>query len=159
MNNLTITILLAFCISTLVYSQSANKVIQDMTKTHESANYSSLFFTNKFMSFDQFDETNTIDFVKYDKNTNLFFRAFHNRPLVEYLSDIAPKLSEEELIKFGNYQFTFIVDGKIIYVENLHAGAGTKNSKSKWTSVMVPLTTKKKIDSWGRFLWLSLIHI
>ncbi len=146
MKNLTLAILLTACFC----STSAFSTIESPERISKT---SKVYFTQKYISIDEFQEKETIDFIKYDKNINLFIRAFHDQPLLDYLKELSTDSSEEALINAGNYQFTFLVDGKKIYTENLNAGAGTKESKSKWSSMMVPLTTKKKIDSWGRFLW------
>jgi CubicO group peptidase (beta-lactamase class C family) len=64
-----------------------------------------------------------------------------------------PQLSSDELTKNGNYHFTFFVDNKKVYIENLNVGAGSADSKNQRTVFKVPLISSSNEDSWGRFLW------
>lgn len=73
--------------------------------------------------------------------------------MTNYLHLLSPQLSADELTKNGNYQFTFFIDNKIIYVENLNVGAGSAESKNQRTIFRVPLISSTNEDSWGRFLW------
>ncbi len=89
------------------------------------------------------------DIDKIDVN----IRAYLNNTLTNYLMELAPERSVTELVTNGNYQFTFIVDNEVIYVENLNTGAGSPYSKNQYTSLCVPLLSSSKVDSWGRFMW------
>lgn len=75
------------------------------------------------------------------------------KPLVKSLKVLAPKLSEEELLNKGNFQFSFVVDGKEIYTENLNTGAGPKALKTVELKQAIRLVTPERIDWWGWYLW------
>jgi len=75
------------------------------------------------------------------------------KPLVKSLQLLAPNLSEEELLEKGNFQFSFAIDGKIIYVENLNHGAGPKALKTERLKQAIELVTPERIDWWGWYLW------
>jgi CubicO group peptidase (beta-lactamase class C family) len=66
---------------------------------------------------------------------------------------MAPELTAEELIKSGNYQFSFFVDNVFLYKENLTVGAGLPENKHTKTVFRVPLMSTTNEDSWGRFMW------
>ncbi len=97
--------------------------------------------------------------IKYVNSFNLQddkFLSIHfdlEEPLVKSLQPLAPSLSEEKLLGMGNFQFSFAVDGKEIYVENLNTGAGPKTLKTKETNLAIRLVTPERIDWWGWYLW------
>lgn len=84
---------------------------------------------------------------------DLNIRVFMSRSLTNSLHLLAPEMTAEELTKNGNYQFTFLVDQKMVYRENLNPRAGTAAGKNKMTMFRVPLLSTTNEDSWGRFLW------
>ena len=92
------------------------------------------------------------DFDLYnDKYLSLHFRL--DQPLIQSLRELTPTLSDEELLKNGNFQFSFLVDGKNIYTENLNSGAGTILQKTEEVDKEIRLVTPERIDFWGWFLW------
>ncbi len=89
----------------------------------------------------------------YKDDIDINIRAFMGNTLTNYLKEIAPELSINELVSQGNFQFSFYVDDLLIYKENLNHGAGSPLSKNRNTSLCVPLISSSKADSWGRFMW------
>lgn len=92
-----------------------------------------------------------------DEYLNLHFTL--EKPLVKSIQDLAPHLKENELLEKGNFQFSFFVDNKLIYVENLHKGAGLPETKTKELSHTVRLIAPKKLDYWGWFMWLKFMNL
>jgi CubicO group peptidase (beta-lactamase class C family) len=92
-----------------------------------------------------------------DKFLNIHFTL--EKPLIESLQLLAPNLTENELLEKGNFQFSFLVDGDILYVENLNKGAGSKESKTEQLKHIVPLAYPEQIDYWGWFMWLKFMKI
>jgi CubicO group peptidase (beta-lactamase class C family) len=80
-------------------------------------------------------------------------RVFLANSLTNYLHQLAPELSVDELNKNGNFRFSFYVDSNLVYVENLVPGAGNPENKKTMTVVRVPFISTTNEDSWGRFLW------
>jgi CubicO group peptidase (beta-lactamase class C family) len=72
--------------------------------------------------------------------------------LSNYQHPLNPTLSVADLNK-GNFQFTFYVDGKQVYQENLNKGANLPATKNVKTIIGVPLISNRGEDSWGRSLW------
>ena len=101
----------------------------------------------------------------YVANFNLYedeFLTMHftlPKPLIKSLLELAPNLSEEELLAQGNFQFSFIVNGKTIYVENLNTGAGTPLQKTEEIRKVVRLVTPEQIGFWGWFMWQRFMKL
>ena len=92
-----------------------------------------------------------------DEFLNIHFTL--EKPLIESLQLLAPDLSVDELLEKGNFQFSFLVDGKVIYVENLNKGAGTVDSKTIQSKHLIPLVYPKQIDFWGWFMWMKFMKL
>lgn len=86
-----------------------------------------------------------------DKNLSIIFTL--DKPLIKSLQELAPNLSEEELLSRGNFQFSYMVDGKKLYVENLNVGGGTKIQKTEKLRQEVPLATPERMFFWGWNMW------
>lgn len=98
---------------------------------------------------------------KFTLNADEFLSAHFtlDKPLVQSLQILDPSLSVEELLDKGNFQFSILVDGEIIYVENLNKGAGLPASKTTQLIHTIPLITPEPIDFWGWFLWLKFMKM
>ena len=92
-----------------------------------------------------------------DKFLNIHFTL--DKPLIENLKLLAPNLTQDQLLNKGNFQFSFLVDKEIIYVENLSKGAGAIDSKTTQLKHLVPLAYPKQIDFWGWFMWLKFMKL
>jgi CubicO group peptidase (beta-lactamase class C family) len=119
---------------------------------HKS-NIGKIAFMGQAIAIENFKETDFLKSVELKEKTDLNIRVFLGNSLTNYLHLLSPQLTVEELTKNGNYQFTFIVDSKKIYVENLNIGAGSAESKNQKTVFRVPLISSTNEDSWGKFLW------
>lgn len=82
-----------------------------------------------------------------------------DKPLVQSLQLIAPSLTEDQLLEKGNFQFSFLVDGKVIYVENVNKGAGLKASKTEQLNHTIRLVAPTQLDYWGWFMWLKFMKL
>ena len=92
-----------------------------------------------------------------DRFLSIHFRL--DQPLVHSLKSMEPNLNTEQLLDKGNFQFSFLVDGEIIYVENLDKGAGLVNSKTEQLQHHIPLVSPKQLDFWGWFMWLKFMKL
>ncbi|WP_347926031.1 serine hydrolase [Pontimicrobium sp. SW4] len=81
------------------------------------------------------------------------------KPLVKILKDIDSNMSEEELLKNGNFQFTILVNDKEVFKENLNKGAGTYETKTKQLLYKLPLISIEQQDSWMWFLWARYYYM
>ena len=119
---------------------------------HKS-NIGKIAFMEQAIAIENFKETDFLKSAEIKEKTDLNIRVFLGNSLTNYLHLLSPQLTSEELTKSGNYQFTFIVDGKKVYAENLNISAGSVESKNQKTIFRVPLISSTNEDSWGRFLW------
>lgn len=119
---------------------------------HKS-NIGKIAFMEKAIAIENFKETDFLKSFELKEKTDLNIRVFLDKSLTNYIHLLSPQSTADELTKNGNYQFTFIIDGKKIYVENLNIGAGSADSKNQKTILRVPLISSTNEDSWGKFLW------
>jgi CubicO group peptidase (beta-lactamase class C family) len=119
---------------------------------HKS-NIGKIAFMEQIIALENFKETDFLNSFELKEKSDLNIRVFLDKSLTNYLHLLSPQSTADELTKNGNYQFTFIVDSKKIYVENLNIGAGSAESKNQKTIFRVPLISSTNEDSWGRFLW------
>lgn len=116
-------------------------------------NISKIAFMGTTIPIESFKESDFLARFELKKKTDLNIRVFMGNSLTNYLHTLSPESGVDELVKNGNYQFTFLVDDKKIYEENLNAGAGSAESKNQRTVFRVPLISSSNEDSWGIFLW------
>lgn len=156
MKNFTFPSLLFLLFSISVFSQNTNLVTNEgINSLIHRENIGKIVFMDKNIAIDQ-SGFQTSDFLKEfvtKENADLNIRILLGNSLTNYLHFLSPDLSVDELVKNGNFQFTFLVDDKKIYVENLNVGAGTTESKNQKTLYRIPLYSSTNEDSWGRFLW------
>lgn len=131
----------------------------DLVKTEgntsplHQANTGKITFMAKPIPIENYRETDFLKTFELKETGDLNIRVFMANSLTNYLHRLAPELSAEELLKSGNYQFSFFVDNALIYTENLHVGAGLPEAKNTKTVLRVPLMSSTNEDSWGRFMW------
>ena len=116
-------------------------------------NIGKIAFMEQTISIENFKQTDFLQTFELKEKTDLNIRVFLENSLTNYLHLLSPNSTAEELTKNGNYQFTFIVDNKKVYVENVNVGAGSAETKNQKTIFRVPLISSINEDSWGKFLW------
>jgi len=146
-----ILMLLSVCAIT-VHGQIKDIVQTDgfVNPLHQ-ANVGRIVFMGSNIPLEQLKETDFLTSYKLKLVSDLSIRPFLANSITNYLHQLAPDLPADELIKKGNYQFTFYVDGKSIYTENLHHGAGLK--KHTTTTFRVPITSSKGEDWWAIYMF------
>jgi CubicO group peptidase (beta-lactamase class C family) len=150
-----LTLLLSIILTTIqLFGQSTDIVKSDSViyPIHKS-NIGKITFMSKVVPIENFSHTNFLSTFELKEKTDLNIRVFLGNSLTNYLHLLSPQLTVDELTKNGNYQFTFFIDNKKIYTENLNVGAGSNESKNQRTVFRVPLISSSNEDSWGRFLW------
>lgn len=158
MKNFCFLLSIFLFISTTVFGQTSDLVKSDgIVSSIHKENTGKIAFMEKNIALENFKQTDFLSSFELKENTDLNIRVFLGNSLTNYLHVLSPQLSAEELTKNGNYQFTFFVDGKKIYVENLNVGAGSTESKNQRTVFRVPLISSTNEDSWGKFLWNRFI--
>jgi CubicO group peptidase (beta-lactamase class C family) len=85
--------------------------------------------------------------------------AFMGNSLTNYLHRLAPQLSVEDLVRKGNYQFSYFVDGVLIHTENLPAAWVPAESKNTRTVYSATLINPTNADApWGLVWHLFMIN-
>lgn len=141
-------------ISYFSFSQTSNIIESEKIENSLQKTYlNKIVFLDKTLALENIRESDFISSMIFQEDKDLDIRVFQDNSLVNYLHQLDPSLSIDELLKKGNYQFSFYVDGKLMYVENLNSGAGTTESKTVKTTFRIPLMSSKNEDSWGNFLW------
>ncbi len=153
--NKKLTLLITIILTTIqLFGQTTDIVKCDsITYPIHKANIGKIAFMSKVVPIETFKQTDFLTTFELKENTDLNIRVFLGNSLTNYLHLLSPQLSADELTKSGNYQFTFFVDNKKVYAENLNVGAGNAESKNQRTIFRVPLLSSTNEDSWGRFLW------
>ncbi len=132
---------------------------QSTLKSAQTNEIEKLFFSKVDFKNNKFTpESYTTNFtLNKDEFLNIHFTL--EKPLIESLKSLAPNLTQGQLLNKGSFQFSFIVNGEVIYVENLNKGAGTIKSKTTQLKHIVPLVYPKQIDFWGWFMWLKFMKL
>jgi len=85
---------------------------------------------------------------------DLFFITRFDKPLMQKLQELSPGTSSDTLIRYGNFQFTLLVDGKKIYESNLWPGAPDKRTIDSATLLNRALIDNKNgSGSWSESFW------
>jgi CubicO group peptidase (beta-lactamase class C family) len=124
-----------------------NDIVNEMHKSHVGK----IIFTDRLIPLDSLQKNDFITSTVLNRNSNLAFRVFMNNSITNYMHVLAPKLTLEELMVSGNFQFSFFVDNKFIYKENMHHGCGL--NKNVNTTFTVPFISRKSVDYWSIYLW------
>ncbi|MFY1047393.1 serine hydrolase domain-containing protein [Chryseobacterium sp. GP-SGM7] len=143
------------------FSLSQNKNIVEPEKIENSIQKNHLkeiVFLDKVIPLENLKESDLLKAITFQENMDFDLRIFLDNSLVNYLHQIDPALTTEELLKKGNYQFNFLVDGKLIYTENINSGAGTAESKKIKTNFRIPFLSKTNEDSWGKYVWMRFYY-
>lgn len=128
-------------------------------KNDHKEELNNLFFSKEDVKKNNSKTKNYINNFALNKDEFLTIHFTLDKPLVENLQLLAPNLTENQLLEIGSFQFSFLVDGKIIYVENLNKGAGLKESKTTQIQHSIPLVAPKQLDYWGWFMWLKFMKL
>ncbi|WBX98662.1 serine hydrolase domain-containing protein [Chryseobacterium gambrini] len=137
------------------FSLAQNIVEPEKIENSVQKNYlNKIVFLDKVSPLENIKESDVLKTMIFQEDKNFDIRIFLDNSLVNYLHQLDSSLTADELLKKGNYQFNFIVDGKLMYTENLNTGAGTAESKKTKTSFRIPFFSTTNEDSWGRYLWM-----
>lgn len=107
----------------IVLMISACNTLNSTQKKATFKENNTLFFSkNDYKNNKTTSVVNTQNFTLHkDKFLSIHFTL--KQPLIKSLQELAPNLSQEQLLNQGNFQFTFLVDDKIVHTENLNKGA------------------------------------
>lgn len=131
--------------------------IKDIVKTDgitnplHQANIGRITFMSGNIPIETYKESDFLTSFELKRVSDLNIRVFMDNSITNYLHQLEPEVAPEVLIVSGNYQFSFFVDDRLIYKENIHYGCGLK--KHTTTTFRVPLTNSKGADWWSVYLF------
>jgi CubicO group peptidase (beta-lactamase class C family) len=126
---------------------------EGITSPLHRANTGKITFMAAPIPIENYRETDFLKTFELKATGDLNIRVFLANSLTNYLHRLAPELAAEELVRRGNYQFSFYVDDALIYRENLNPGAGLAEAKNTKTVFRLPLISSTNEDAWSRFVW------
>lgn len=152
-----IVVLLIINLSFLIASAQSTDLFKSDGVTSElhRQNMGKVTFMNGNIPLDQYKSTDFLTSFNLTYKSDLNIRFFMDNSITNYLHQLAPTLSAEELVKMGNLQFAFYIDDTFIYKENINNGCnfGYNSSKDTSTALRVPLTSSKSENLWGLNMW------
>lgn len=136
-------------------SQTKNIIEPERIENPVQKNHlNQILFLDKVGPHENLKESDFLKTMTFQEDKDFSIRIFMDNSLVNYLHQLDDSFSVDELLEKGNYQFSFYVDGKLLYTENLNSGAGRTEDKKMKTNFGIPFLSTKNEDSWGRFLWM-----
>lgn len=139
------------------FGQSKDWIKTDgIVTTLHKANVGKVTFMNGNIPLDQYKESDFLKSFPLTYKSDLNIRVFMDNSITNYLHFLAPDLSAEQLLEKGNLQFSFYIDGKFIYKENISPGCWFGNAnelKNTLTTFRIPLTSSKGENLWALHLW------
>lgn len=139
--------------------------VPDIVKTEgiktslQKDNIGRIFFTNTTIATAALKETDFLSSYTLTNKSDLFFVAFMNNSLTNYLHGLSPGLAADSLTKIGNYQFTLFIDSKEVYRSNLLPGAPYAKILDTATNLNRPLINNKNGNgSWSESFWNRFLY-
>lgn len=126
--------------------------LNPVTSPIEKENIGRIVFMNDTIPLGQTKPSNILSNFILKPDNNLSMRAFLGNSLTNYQHKIDPSLTLAQLNE-GNFQFSFYVDGKLIYTENLNKGAGYAYLKNSRTVLTIKLISNLREDMWSRYMF------
>lgn len=152
---LVLIFLSLFCLT--IFGQSQNLVKNDgITTDLHKKSVGKITFMNGNIPLNQYKESDFLKSFPLTYKSDLNIRVFMDNSITNYLHFLAPDLSAEQLIEKGNLQFSFYIDRKLIYKENVSPNCWLGNSnelKNTLTTFRIPLTSSKGENLWALHLW------
>ncbi|OQP56757.1 serine hydrolase domain-containing protein [Niastella populi] len=160
MNHFILISWLTIISSSHIYAQTENIVrTEGITSGLHRDNIGKIFFTSKHIPLSHLKKGDFANTYKLTNKSDLYFVAFMGNSITNYLHRIAPALPADSLVKIGNYQFAFFVDGKLIYTTNLYPGAPYAKIQDSATVINKPLINNDNgYGLWSESSWNRFMH-
>jgi len=152
-----ILIIIVLNLTGIIYGQIKDLVKTDGIQTAlHSANVGRVTFMNGNIPLDDYKESDFLHSFALAYKSDLNIRVFMANSVTNYLHKMAPNLGADQLLEKGNLQFSFYVDDRLIYKENVSPGCWLGNArelKNTLTTFRIPLTSTKGENLWSLHLW------
>jgi CubicO group peptidase (beta-lactamase class C family) len=131
-----------------------------ITSPLHQANLGRIVFTSNPVAVDSLRQPAFLNAFELKETGDLAIRAFLGNSLTNYLHRLAPELSAAELMRSGNYQFSFLVDGVLVHQENFHPAwlgpAANKNTKTVFGASF--LSSANPESRWGAIWHVFMLN-
>jgi CubicO group peptidase (beta-lactamase class C family) len=158
--NLIIWTVVYLFLSGTVFGQADIVKSEGITSSLHQANIGKITFMSKLIPIENYKETDFLKTFELKETDDLNIRVFMGNSLTNYLHRLAPELTAEELVKRGNYQFSFFVDGVLIHKENFHPAwlgpAENKSAKTVFGASFINLANPE--SRWGAIWHVFLVN-
>ncbi|RSK50186.1 serine hydrolase domain-containing protein [Hymenobacter rigui] len=125
-----------------------------ITSPFHRAHVGEILFSSQAVAPDAYTDAAFTQSSLFTPKSSLFITVFLGTSLTNALHELAPAATAEDLVKQGNYQFTFYVDQRQVFVSNLHPGAPYATLKNTETVWHKPLVNNQTTTSWwSQSLW------
>lgn len=150
-----VLLLLVFLAALPLWAQPAPFVPdQGITSPFHRAHVGEILFSAKAIPPAAYNDAAFARAFRFTPKSSLFMTVFLGTSLTNALHNLAPAATAETLTKQGNYQFSFYVDQRQVYVSNLHPGApyaALKNTETVWHKPLV--NNETSTSWWSQSLW------
>lgn len=152
---------LVFCLSVCTSAQGQADLVKNegITSPLHQANVGRIVFTSKPVPIESLKPTDFITTIELRESADLSLRIFMENSLTNYLHKLQPGLAVDELNRQGSFQFSFLVDGRLVHQENLNPYWVRAETKIKQTTLGLAFLNSAEPDSaavgarlWGLFL-------
>lgn len=152
---------LTFCLLVCTSTRGQDDLVKNegITSSLHQANVGRIVFTSKPVPIESLKPTDFITTVELQEKADLSLRVFMGNSLTNYLHKLQPGLAVDELNRQGSFQFSFLVDGRLVHQENLNPYWVRAETKIKQTTLGLALLNSTEPDSaavgarlWGLFL-------
>ena len=141
----------------MISGQTKDLVKNDgITSALHKANTGKVTFMNGNIPLNQYKQSDFLNSFPLTYRSDLNIRVFMDNSVTNYLHQLAPNLSSEQLLEKGNLQFAFLINNQLIYKENISPGCWIGNAnelKNTLTTFRIPLTSTKGENLWALHLW------
>lgn len=156
---LSVILLISFALQT--FSQQGDIVNnQGITSPLHRANTGRIVFTSGEINLNILRENDFLTNYELTNKSNLYITFFMKNSGTNYMHRLAPDLNHETLLKHGNFQYTFYIDGQKIYQDNLLPGAPYSIIMDSATVLSIPLINNKNPGYflWSQYLWIRFMN-
>jgi CubicO group peptidase (beta-lactamase class C family) len=119
-----------------------------------------IVFTSREILPSDLKETDFLKSYTLTNKSDLFITVFQSNSVTNYLHHLDPGMSADDLNKAGNYQFSILIDGNLIYTSNIWPGSPYKSIKDSATVLSFPLIKNKNEGwyLWSQFFWMRFLN-
>ncbi|NII29056.1 serine hydrolase [Pseudoflavitalea sp. X16] len=138
-----------------VITATAQDIVRDqgITSPFHQANTGKIIFTARPIALPELTPGDFLDTYELTNKSNLFMTVFMNHSLTNYMHRLAPGLSVDSLHKLSGYQFSLLVDGRLVYKSDI-LGAPLPAVRDTETVMRKPLIDNEQEGVWWtQFFW------